>query len=151
VDSHGIERLVTVRASAEGRAELWEQPLTGTAGARLLLAFGRFQPVVVSCKASHSDWCVVSTGDAEDGAVLANEVLLVSLTSSEAAPELRRVAHHRSRPAFVTEQSREACPIAPDAVRAEASSNDDGSRVFFSSNWGEHCFGELYLVESGDD
>jgi hypothetical protein len=112
-----------------------------------LLALQAHQNATISCRALGTSSCVVSTHGTDPSGPhpLDEEVFRLALSSRSAAPEVDRLAHHRSRPEFVSSTAAN-CTVAEQAVLPRASQSRDGRQVLFGSNWGQHCYGELYWV-----
>jgi len=134
----------------------YDRGLPGIFGAKLVLGvpaavrlieIEQHQSTRISCRALGTSSCIVSTHGSDPAGphALDDEVFRVSLESRAEAPEVDRLAHHRSRPDFVSTGVM-GCAVAEQAVLPEASPSRDGSRVVFGSSWGDHCYGELYWV-----
>ena len=121
---------------------------TGATASHPLLTFTPGDRVRISCRNQGvPEGCLVTTYSSPRNRArpFFNELFLVGLDSTVAAPKVRRLAHHRSDAAF-TEVTTD-CRIKSSWAVPRATISRDGSRVLFGSTWGEHCRVEPYLID----
>lgn len=151
-DATGAQWFVHVLSDAASGHRLVKTPLTTASGA---LSFAAPQPLLwlnlahsaqVSCLSWGHDHCVMAINAEDESVPLDGEIVRVSLASRPEAPVVERLVKHHSAPEGVFVHSLERCPLAPAVVLPHPTLDRSGGRVLFASNWGEHCFAELYML-----
>lgn len=131
---------------------LVKTPLTSALGAfdggasQALLALPVAHHAQISCTAWGQDSCVVAINQADATQPLDGEIVRVFLHSQPHDPQVQRLVQHQSVPQGVFQHSLQDCPLPPAVVLPQPSLDRAGRRVLFSSNWGPHCFAELYML-----
>ena len=100
----------------------------------------------ITCLARGQSFCVVATSKAPADIPHAGEIFRLHLDSRLSAPRLEPLLKHHSAPSGVYRHSEADCPLAPAVVLPHPSLDRSGHHVLFASNWGDHCFAELYML-----
>jgi hypothetical protein len=102
----------------------------------------------ISCLSYRKGWCVITTREnsGQPWEALEGEVIKVYLDSTEEDPHIERLCHHRSDQYY----ARDNCD--PEWAgwywtSPHATTNRDGSKIMYGSNWEENCFSEAYVID----
>ena len=100
--------------------------------------------VHVSCRTPSSDWCAVSTYEMTLTTVpFYQEVWRLNLGSTLVAPQVQRLAHHRSEGTLP-----QGCGMSPYWAHPHATVSRDGVKIIFGSTWGTACRAEAYVFRT---
>jgi hypothetical protein len=110
----------------------------------------------VSCRNLRApEWCAVSTYATQTGVKnglqpFEDEIFKLYLGSLDTAPNVERLAHHRSSPLGVP--GRDLCTNFNPWAQPNATANRDGTQILYATNWRQPCDplnpAETFLVSS---